>query len=118
MKDYKELVVWQRAVELATQIYKMTSEFPSAERFGLTAQIRRAVTSVPANIAEGWARSSTREYMQFLFISRGSLSELETHLIVSRNLGLLQPSHLADAQAEIEQIGKMVNGLIQSLRAR
>ncbi len=118
MKDYKELLVWQRAVSLATQIYRMTSAFPSAEKFGLTAQIRRAVTSVPANIAEGWAIGSTKEYIQFLFIARGSLSELETHLVVSRNLGFLQTSHLSNAQTEIEQIGKMLNGLIQSLRAR
>lgn len=118
MKDYKGLLVWQRAVSLATQIYTMTRELPTEEKFGLVAQIRRAVTSVPANIAEGWARGSTKEYVQFLYVARGSLSELETHLIVSRNLSFLQPSQVSAAQAAIQEIGKMLNSLIQSLRAR
>jgi four helix bundle protein len=118
MKDYKELQVWQKAVAFVTETYKTTRGFPDEERFGLTAQIRRAVTSVPANIAEGWGRASTKEYVQFLIVARGSLLELETHLIVARNLGYLNQAQLGAAQSRIEEIGKMLNSLIQSLRSR
>ena len=92
--------------------------FPDAERFGLTAQIRRAATSVPANIAEGWGRGSTKEYIQFLLIARGSLMELETHMIITQKLRYLSQEQLGAVQKEVEEIGKMLNGLIQSLRGR
>jgi four helix bundle protein len=118
MKDYKELTVWQKAVELVTQTYKATRAFPDAEKFGLTAQARRAVTSIPANIAEGWGRGSTKEYVQFLIVARGSLLELETHLIVSRNLGFLNPADLASVQRRLDEVGRMLNSLIRSLRSR
>ena len=118
MKDYKELLVWQKAVAFVTETYKTTRGFPADEKFGLTAQIRRAATSVPANIAEGWGPGSTKEYVQFLVVARGSLLELETHLMVSRNLGYLNAVQLEAAQTRIEEIGKMLNGLIHSLRSR
>ena len=118
MKDYKELQVWQKAVSLVTEIYKTTHAFPADERFGLTSQIRRSVTSVPANIAEGWGRGSTKEYVQFLIIARGSLLELETHLIVSGNLGYLGQLQVTSAQKQIDEIGRMINSLIRSLRAQ
>ena len=118
MKDYKELQVWQKAVSLVTETYKTTRGFPADERFGLTSQIRRSVTSVPANIAEGWGRGSTKEYVQFLIIARGSLLELETHLIVSGNLGYLGQSQVEAAQKQIDEIGRMINSLIRSLRAQ
>ena len=89
-----------------------------AEKFGLTAQIRRAATSVPANIAEGWGRGSTKEYIQFLLIARGSLLELETHMIITQKLRYLSQEQLGAIQKEVEEIGKMLNGLIQSLRGR
>lgn len=80
MKDYKELEVWQKAVSLATSMYEVTKTFPDTEKFGFTNQIRRAAISVPANIAEGWGRGSTKEYVQFLLVARGSLLELiRTH---------------------------------------
>jgi four helix bundle protein len=75
VKNCKELEIWQKAVNLAIEAYKATSNFPEAERFGLTAQIRRASTSIAANIAEGWGRGTTKEYIQFLLIARGSLME-------------------------------------------
>ena len=78
MNDYKELDVWKKSVALTTELYRLTAKFPDAERFGLTSQIRRATTSIAANIAEGWGRGSRREYTQFLTIARGSLLELET----------------------------------------
>ena len=86
VRNFKELDVWKRAVALTTTLYKLTGRFPDAERYGLTSQIRRAGTSVPANIAEGWGRGSAGEYVQFLTVARGSLMELETHLDVACNL--------------------------------
>ena len=118
MKDYKELHVWQKAVTFVTETNKTTRRFSADERFGLTSQIRRSVTSVPANIAEGWGRGSTKEYDQFLIVARGSLLELETHLIVSRNLGYLGRGELDAAEQQIGEIGRMLNSLIRSLRAQ
>jgi len=118
LKSYKELEVWQKAVNLAIEVYQATDRFPDAEKFGLTAQIRRAATSVPANIAEGWGRGSTKEYIQFLLIARGSLLELETHMIITQKLRYLSQEQLGAIQKEVEEIGKMLNGLIQSLRGR
>ncbi|MCX5885084.1 MAG: four helix bundle protein [Proteobacteria bacterium] len=118
MKSYKELEVWQKSVNLAIETYRMAKKFPNEERFGLIAQIQRATTSVPANIAEGWGRGSTKEYIQFLLIARGSLMELETHLIIAHQLDYLSKDELEQLQKEIENIGKMLNRLIQTLRAR
>ena len=116
MNNYKQLTVWQKAVKLAIEVYKPTSHFPDSEKFGLTSQIRRAATSVPANIAEGWARGTTKEYIHFLLIARGSLMELETHLIIAQHLSYMSQEQLDRMAARIEEIGKMLNGLIQSLK--
>jgi four helix bundle protein len=116
MKDYKEIEVWQKAVRLATEMYKLTKGFPETEKYGMTSQIRRASTSIPANIAEGWGRGSTKEYIQHLTIARGSLLELETHLIVSRNLGYLNPAQSENFGKPLQDVGKMLNRLIASLR--
>jgi four helix bundle protein len=118
MKSYKELEVWQRAVELTVLVYRLTERFPAAEKFGLVSQIRRAASSVPANIAEGWGRGSTKEYVQFLLISRGSLMELEPHLIVASRLDYLNQQHLDQLQHETQATGMMLNRLIQALRSR
>jgi four helix bundle protein len=117
MKNYKELAVWQKAVSLSIEMYKMTKCFPDVEKFGLTSQLRRAATSIPANVAEGWGRGSTKEYIQFLMIARGSIMELETHCIIARKLSYLSSEQLDAMQTGIEEVGKMLNGLIQSLRA-
>jgi len=114
--NYKELEVWRRSVALTTELYKLTSQFPETERYGLTSQIRRAVTLIPANIAEGWGRGSTGEYVQFLTVARGSLMEVETHLIVACNLHLLSASALVPLSKEIEETGKMLNALIGALK--
>lgn len=118
MKNFKELEVWQKAVKLATETYKLTDSLPRAERFGLTIQARRAAASVAANIAEGWGRGSTREYIQFLLIARGSLMELETHLIIARQLNYFGPEGLESIQTSIEIVGKMLNRLVLALKAR
>jgi four helix bundle protein len=116
VKNYKELEVWKKAVGLALTVYKETSAFPRSERFGLTGQMRRAATSVPANVAEGWGRGTTKEYIQFLLIARGSLMELETHVIMSRGLTFLSEQQSGELQIQIQEVGRMLNGLIQSLR--
>ena len=116
--NYKELDVWKRSVAFTTEVYRLTARFPETERFGLSSQIRRAAISVPANIAEGWGRGSTREYVQFLTVARGSLMELETHLIVGCNLTFLTQDELRMASKAIEETGKMLNGLIGALKSR
>lgn len=118
MKTYKELDVWQKAVDLAVEIYRVTEGFPREEKFGLTGQVRRAAASVPANIAEGWGRGSTKEYTQFLFVARGSLLEVETHLVIAQRLQYLKQSQMVGLEAETTSIGRMLNGLIHALRAR
>lgn len=116
MKSYKELEVWQKPKTLAVSVYKTTETMPRTEQFGLTAQMLRAATSVAANIAEGWGRGSTLEYIHFLLISRASLMELETHLIIAEELHYVRREQLETHQKMIESIGQMLNRLIQSLR--
>ena len=118
IQDYKELDVWRKSVALTTELYKLTSRFPDTERYGLTSQIRRATTSIAANIAEGWGRGSTGEYIQFLTVARGSLMELETHLIVACNLHFLNSDELGSVSEPVRDIGKMLNRLIGVLRTR
>ncbi|MDD2962411.1 MAG: four helix bundle protein [Bacteroidales bacterium] len=115
VRNFRELIVWQRAMELTKQSYKFSSTFPKEELFGLVSQIRRAAVSVAANIAEGQARNTTGEFRQFLGISRGSLAELETLVILAQQLGFLddEKSHLLLGQAE--EINKMIHGLLKSL---
>ncbi|WP_366145470.1 four helix bundle protein, partial [Methylovulum sp.] len=88
MESYQDLEIWQRAMNLAESAYTLTKCYPKDELFGMTSQIRRAAASIPANIAEGWARRSTKEFQQFLRIANGSLRELETHLLLSQRVGL------------------------------
>lgn len=116
IRDYKELDVWRKSVALTTEIYRLTAGFPVTERFGMTSQIRRAATSIPANIAEGWGRGSRGEYIQFLTGARGSLMELEAHLIVSCNLQFLDSDKLALVLKPVKDIEKMLNRLIAVLR--
>jgi four helix bundle protein len=118
VRNYKELEVWKKSVAITTKISRLTSDFPRTERYGLSSQVRRAAVSVAANIAEGWGRGSAGEYIQFLTVARGSLMELETHLIVSCNLDLISSDALGAASNEIEEIGKMLNGLIGALKSR
>ena len=87
IKTHKDLDVWKLSIQLVKDIYQLTSKFPSEEKFGLVAQIRRAVVSIPSNISEGAARNSDKDYIRFLYISLGSLSEIETQLIIAEELG-------------------------------
>jgi four helix bundle protein len=93
LKNYKELKVWQKSYQLSLEFYKITAEFPIEEKYGLTSQIRRAVVSVPSNIAEGYGRKTTTDYIKYLYIAYGSLCELETQIFLSSDLDLIESSN-------------------------
>ena len=116
INSYRDLGVWQDAMTLAEACYRLTREFPRDELFGLTSQIRRAVGSVPANIAEGHGRENTGSFVQYLRISQGSLKELETHLLLAERVGILSGPDLQPVIAQRESLGKMLRALIRSLQ--
>ena len=118
VRCYRDLVAWQRSIELVTEIYLSTRSFPDNERFGLTAQIRRAAVSIPSNIAEGQGRCTTGEFRQFLGHARGSLWEVETQLVIARNLGFLHKQTDRVLFERVAEIGRILNGLINSLKGR
>lgn len=118
VRSYRELNVWQMAMDLAEQCYLATKRFPNEEKFGLTIQIRRAAASIPANIAEGQGRRHTKEFLHHLSVARGSLMELETHLLLSQRIGLLQSPELEPLLALSDDIGRMLSGLRRSLEAK
>ena len=118
LQSYKELVVWQKAMDLATLVYRLTESFPKREIYGLAAQLRRCGVSVPSNIAEGYGRSSRREYIQFLSIAQGSLKELETQAILARNLNYASAGQADLILSRAEVVGKLLGGLIRSLKAK
>ena len=118
MGNFKELLVWKKSIELVTEIYEITSVFPSEEKFGLVSQIRRASVSIPSNIAEGNARRSSADYIQFLKIARGSGAEVETQIIISKNLGFMNDVKCEELTLKTTEIMKMINGLINYLKTK
>ena len=118
IKSYRDLRVWQDAMSLAESCYRLTRKFPRDELFGLTSQIRRASTSIPANIAEGHGRENTGSFIQHLRIAQGSLKELETHLLVAERVGLIHLSVSDSPLAACEAVGKMLRSLIRVLQSR
>jgi four helix bundle protein len=115
LKNFKELKVWQKAYQLCLEIYKITRDFPKDEKYGLTSQIRRAAVSVPSNIAEGYGRKTTAEYIQALYVAYGSNCELETQMLLSGDLGFVGKKDLSTGQKEIGDVERMLKGLIKSL---
>ncbi len=115
-KPHKKLDAWKLGVELTIDIYKMTKTFPDDERFGLISQMRRAAASIPSNMAEGAARQTKKEFMNFLCIAQGSLSELDTHLEIASRLGYLSTVARGEIEAKMLRIDKLVSGLIRSVR--
>lgn len=113
---FRDLLVWQRSMKLARDIYTATQEFPKREMFGLTSQLCRAAVSVPSNIAEGHGRLTDRNFAAFLGQARGSLYELETQLELAESLGYLPKSQLQNLLAESAEVGRMLNGLLNKLR--
>jgi len=113
IKTFRDLIAWQKAMDLARGVYRVTRAMPETERFGLTSQMRRCAVSVPSNIAEGFGRQSTDEYIRFLKIARGSLAELDTQLELSISMELIS----SDAQADdlLKETDRVLQGLIRSL---
>ncbi len=118
MRPHQKLEVWKRAIGFVVTIYEETSGFPTEEKFGLTSQIRRAAVSVPANIAEGAARQSSKEFAHFLAIAQGSTSELETELLIAERLGFLGIESYKEMYGELNTIARMIVGLRQHLKRK
>ena len=117
IKSHRDLIVWQKSMDLTVSIYQVTEGFPKEETYGLTSQIRRAAASIPANIAEGQGRRLGGEFQQFLAHARGSLLELDTHLELALRLDYLNSERYAVLNQRIVEVGKMLNGLLRSLRS-
>ena len=115
MKSYRDLIVWQKSMILVVDVYKLSKSFPDDERFGLTSQLRRCVVSIPSNIAEGYGRNYTKDYVRFLQIARGSLYECQTQIEISVNLEYLKRSEINGINDIAFEIEKMLNSLINKL---
>ena len=115
--NYKKLLVWQKAIQLVSKIYKLTQDFPKVEIYGLTSQMRRSAVSVPSNVAEGSQRNSNKSFIQFLNVSLGSLAELDTQMIIAQNLDLIKVDKdiLKVVEEELIEVRKMLLGLRSSL---
>jgi len=117
-QSYKDLVVWQKGIELAKLIYKVTAQFPGEEKFGLVSQMRRAAVSIPSNIAEGQARHTTGEFIQFISHGEGSVAELETQIILAVELEFCAKNAVLSACELLDEIRRMLNGLRRKLATR
>ena len=115
LQSYRDLLVWKKAIQLTIDCYSFSDSFPRSETYGLTSQLRRASVSVPSNIAEGYGRGSRKEYLRFLWISQGSLKELETQILIAKSLGFVRPEAADELLIETETTGKMLGSLIRSL---
>lgn len=113
LKSYKELIVWQKSIELVKEVYKLTYEFPKSELYGLYSQMQRATVSIPSNIAEGYSRKNLKEYIQFLHIAYGSSAELETQLIIVKEL--YPKLNCNPVELLLEEVRKMLNTIIRKL---
>jgi len=116
--SYRDLLAWQKAMELITQIYRVSQKFPSEELYGMVSQMRRAAVSIPSNIAEGQGRLTKGEFIQFLGIARGSLLELETQILVAQNLHYLDEPTLENLLGLTSEVGRLVNGLLGAIKKR
>ena len=116
IKTYKDLIVWQKGIDLVKFVYQMTRRLPESEKFGLISQLQRAAVSIPANIAEGWGRETKAYYVNFLRISKGSLAELDTLATITHSLNYLEPDLFVELNNKIEEESRMLNALIRSLK--
>jgi four helix bundle protein len=117
IRSHRDLIAWQKAMDLVVNVYILSKSFPPDELYALTKQVRRAVTSVPANIAEGQGRRLGREFHQFLANARGSLMELDTHLEVAFRVGYIKNEELLNIQKDLNEVGRILNGLMRSISA-
>ena len=116
-QSFKDLIVWQRSIQLTVSVYKLTAKFPDAERFGLTNQLRRASVSIASNIAEGYGKSGKGEYLVFLGHARGSCAEVETQMVIARELEFGTNQDIANPASLCDEVGKMLVSLMKSLRS-
>lgn len=116
MRDHRDLIVWQKGMALAVEVYAVTTTFPRNEQFGLTSQIRRAAVSVVSNIAEGSGRRTTKDFYAFMHVARGSLAELETQLVLAHRVGFLED--IARLARDLEEMGKLVNAVLRGLERK
>jgi four helix bundle protein len=117
-RNHKDLILWQKAMTLTADVHRLTVRLPRHEIFGLTSQIRRAAVSIPSNVAEGAARRTTREFIAFVHIARGSFAELETQLLLARQIGYLADRDLAPVLVRLDEVGRLLNAVISGLKAR
>jgi four helix bundle protein len=117
-QNFRGLKVWQLGMQLAEDIYRLSRDFPKQEIYGLTSQIQRAAVSIPANIAEGHARASTKDFLRYLAIAQGSLAELETHLLLAERLNYLTPAQTGPIFHQCSEEARMLRGLRASLHRR
>ena len=116
VRSYKDLVAWQKSMDLVTAVYRASQGFPKEEIFGLVSQIRRSAVSVPSNIAEGHARTSRKEFQYFLSNARGSLAELETQLTIAHQLAYIDETGINQLLDRLEEVGRILNGLLTALK--
>jgi len=116
IRNYRQLIAWQKAMELAERIYRLVEELPDEERFGLSYQLRKCAVSIPSNIAEGHTRRSTREYLQFISITLGSIAEAETQLLLAVRLGMVKPEQTIPIEDLMVEVGKMLRAIEGKLR--
>jgi four helix bundle protein len=117
-KNYRDLIAWQKAMELVELVYSETKKFPREEVYALTSQLRRAAVSVPSNIAEGQGRTSSREFLNFLSMAYGSLREIETQIIIAERLGYMSEGKARSILELSGEVGRLINGLSSSLKRR
>ncbi len=118
IQSYRDLIVWKKSVDLVKQVYAATDAFPAAEQYGLVSQMRRAAISIPSNIAEGFSRNYRKEFSQFASVAFGSGAELETQLFISKELDFIKDDDFAKIQSQLQEIMKMLNKLISSLKSK
>ena len=117
VKSYRNLIVWQKSIEVCALIYQLTRDFPSEETFGITSQLKRAAISVPTNISEGHSRNSRKEYRHFIGIARGSIAEVETLILLTKNLQFTSENKISEISALCTEIGKMLTSLNRKLQS-
>jgi four helix bundle protein len=118
VKDYRELIAWQKAMDLVERVYSITKRFPREELYGLISQIRRASVSIPSNIAEGQARRTTKDFLHFLAVSYGSLKEVETQILIAERLGYIQQEDVALSLNLTKEVAQLISGLTNSLERK
>lgn len=116
IRNFKDLKIWQKGIEIIKDVYTLTRHFPREELYGLTSQVRRSAISIPSNIAEGFKRYHNKEYSQFLHIALGSAAELETQLIIAKELGFITEDKLTDILEKLDHVSKMISSLLNKLK--